>query len=111
LAAANIANTALYVSISATDEKLQLIRTILDLKYILVQHDEVFIDQIEQYERIRTTHNHLSDAVYKKAAQLGKYIATQSPLMEGRLELLHYFKEQSVTYEYHRYGSITETPE
>ena len=111
LAAANIANTALYVSISATDEKLQLIRTILDLKYILVQHDEVFIDQIEQYERIRTTHNHLSDAVYKKAAQLGKYIATQSPLMEGRLELLHYFKEQSVTYEYHRYGSITETLE
>jgi RHH-type proline utilization regulon transcriptional repressor/proline dehydrogenase/delta 1-pyrroline-5-carboxylate dehydrogenase len=49
--------------------------------------------------------------VYKKAAELGKHIAMQKPLNEGRLELLHYVKEQSIAFEYHRYGSITETPE
>ena len=45
---------------------------------------------------------------YKKAAKLGKYIATAKPLLEGRLELLHYLREQSISYEYHRYGSFSE---
>lgn len=111
LAAARIADVPLYVSISAMDEKLNLLRTIIDIKYILVQHHEVFIDQMDRFERIRTTHCQLPEAIYRKAAKIGKYIANQTPLVEGRLELLHYFKEQSVTYEYHRYGSITETPE
>jgi len=38
----------------------------------------------------------------------GKYVATAKPLVEGRLEMLHYLKEQSIAFEYHRYGSITE---
>jgi RHH-type proline utilization regulon transcriptional repressor/proline dehydrogenase/delta 1-pyrroline-5-carboxylate dehydrogenase len=63
-----------------------------------------------KYERIRTCSSDLSIDVYKNAAKLGLYIAMQKPLVEGRLELLHYVKEQSVTFEYHRYGSITEMP-
>ena len=31
-----------------------------------------------------------------------------APVTEGRIELLHYLKEQSISYEYHRYGSITD---
>ena len=70
------------------------------------QSANVFIQEMETYERIRTCTTALSDAFYDKAAGLGKHIANQKPLVEGRLELLHYLKEQSVTYEYHRYGSI-----
>jgi RHH-type proline utilization regulon transcriptional repressor/proline dehydrogenase/delta 1-pyrroline-5-carboxylate dehydrogenase len=50
----------------------------------------------------------LTDAFYRKAAILGKYIANRKPLPEGRPELLLYLKEQSIAHEYHRYGSIFE---
>ena len=45
---------------------------------------------------------------YNEAAKLGSYIAMAQPLAEGRVELLHYLKEQSISYEYHRYGSFAE---
>ena len=48
--------------------------------------------------------------VYEAAARINKYIATAAPVKEGRVELIHYIKEQSITVEYHRYGSITEVP-
>jgi RHH-type proline utilization regulon transcriptional repressor/proline dehydrogenase/delta 1-pyrroline-5-carboxylate dehydrogenase len=40
------------------------------------------------------------------AAQLGLHIADAPVLACGRLELLHYLREQSVSVEYHRYGQI-----
>ena len=63
---------------------------------------------MNDYERVRTCSDQLSAEFYRKAALLGKYVATAKPLVEGRLELLHYLKEQSIAFEYHRYGSITE---
>lgn len=47
-----------------------------------------------------------SDALYHAVAKRGLYIAHHKPLVEGRVELLNYVKEQSVSYEYHRYGSV-----
>ena len=61
---------------------------------------------MDKYERIRIASTEVSEALYQKAATLGKYIADKKPLVEGRLELLHYLKEQSIAREYHRYGSI-----
>jgi len=63
---------------------------------------------MNNYERVRTCSDQLSAELHHKAAVLGKYVATAKPLVEGRLELLHYLKEQSIAFEYHRYGSITE---
>ncbi len=40
------------------------------------------------------------------AAELGVHIADAPVLPVGRLELLHYVREQSVCIEYHRYGQI-----
>ena len=31
-----------------------------------------------------------------------KYIATAKPVKNGRVELIHYIKEQSISFEYHR---------
>lgn len=109
LYAALVAKTPLTISISANDKKLSAIEkaaaTIGRVK--LVVEDEVaFIDSMNKYERIRACSTDLPDVIYKKAAELGKHIATNKPLIEGRLELLHYLKEQSIACEYHRYGSI-----
>lgn len=80
-------------------------------KAIAVQSEEEFVAEMKQYERIRTCSAELSDAVYGEAARLGLYIATATPVSEGRIEMLHYLKEQSISYEYHRYGSIIEEPQ
>lgn len=109
LLAANIAKTPLVVSVSPDDEKLQSIEKaamiILGI-HIRMQDKDKFIADMEKYERIRTATPNLSDACYQKAAELGKHIASAKPLVEGRIELLHYLKEQSIAFEYHRYGSI-----
>ncbi len=110
LAATKISKTPLFVSISEADSKLNLIKTLVKADVLMIQTETEFVGAINGYERIRTCSSDLSIVVYNEAARLGKYIAMQQPLVEGRLELLHYLKEQSVTYEYHRYGSITEKP-
>ena len=37
-------------------------------------------------------------------------VLTAKPVKDGRVELIHYIKEQSISFEYHRYGSILEVP-
>jgi RHH-type proline utilization regulon transcriptional repressor/proline dehydrogenase/delta 1-pyrroline-5-carboxylate dehydrogenase len=109
LLAAHIAKTPLIVSLSEDNPNKQAIeKAVSSLSGIIlkVQSEAEFIVEMDKYERIRTCSGDLSDAFYRKAAELGKYIANTKPLVEGRLELLHYLKEQSITYEYHRYGSI-----
>ena len=109
--AANTANTSLTVSISENHPKLAVIRkavsALAGIKKV-IQEEAGFIEDMEKYERIRVVSTKTSDALYQKAAQLGKYLADRKPLVEGRVELLHYLKEQSISYEYHRYGSIFE---
>ena len=109
LSAATTAKTPVTISISGADSKLLAIEkaavTLLGI-VIKMQDEERFAEEMGNYERIRTCSPDISDAIYKKAAKLGKHIASNKPLAEGRLELLHYLKEQSIAYEYHRYGSI-----
>lgn len=112
IAASNIAGTPVTLSITEKDSKLEALRKGIDKECIIkIQSDDEFLNDMEQYERIRTCSSRLPYELYKQAARLGKYIATAKPLIEGRVELLHYLKEQSIAFEYHRYGSITDIME
>jgi RHH-type proline utilization regulon transcriptional repressor/proline dehydrogenase/delta 1-pyrroline-5-carboxylate dehydrogenase len=109
MAASHLAKTPLTVSVSADSPHLEVIEKAAALLpgTALVREDEqAFIDALARYERIRTCSAGLSDALYEQAARLGRHVADSRPLVEGRLEMLHYLKEQSIAYEYHRYGSI-----
>ena len=114
IVAACVADTPITVSVEETDKErissnISALTTNKVIRFEITTQDEPsFIDEMSKYERIRTCSPHISDEIYKKAAELGKYIATAPPVAEGRVELLHYLKEQSITFEYHRYGSITE---
>jgi len=109
LAAARIANAKLRISISKYDPKLDTLQSAVGKDFqIIVQTEAEFLIEMDKYERIRTCSSSLQYEYYKKAAETGLYIANVQPLIEGRLELLHYLKEQSIAFEYHRYGSITE---
>ena len=110
LAAANIAKTPITVSINSDDPKFYILKKMSDKKLtIKVQTESEFLNEMNDYERIRTCSNSISKEFYLRAAKLGKYVAMAKPTIEGRLEMLHYLKEQSISFEYHRYGSIAET--
>ena len=110
LAASGIAKTPMAISISAGDSNLELLKkaAAIGKNKVVEQEEAQFLAEMDSYERVRTCSASLSDEFYKRAAVLGKHVASNPVLAEGRLELLHYLKEQSVSYEYHRYGSITE---
>ena len=63
------------------------------------------ITTMPEYERIRTCTPDILLSMYQRAAETNKYIATAAPVKQDRVELIHYIKEQSISYEYHRYGS------
>ena len=69
-----------------------------------------FLQSMSGYERVRTCSAAIPMEMYEVAACNNQYIATALPVKDGRVELIHYIKEQSVTFEYHRYGSISEVP-
>ena len=65
----------------------------------------------DMYSKQRLSKLHRYRAVmYEFAAQHDKFICTDVPVKNGRIELIHYIKEQSVSFEYHRYGSFSEVP-
>ena len=107
--AAKTAHTPLTVSVDPTDPKRESVRE-LDAK-VVEQNMWEFIASMASFERVRTLSADLPLEIYQAAAGLNKYIATAPVVTRGRVELLHYVKEQSIAHEYHRYGSITEVPE
>ena len=47
-----------------------------------------------------------SRKVLTAAAQTGFYIARTPVMMDGRVELLQYYRQQSICHNYHRYGNL-----
>ncbi len=105
--AAKLVGTPLTISLSRSHEGL--VTGIKDA-HILYQEFEEFIDGIGNFERIRTITDNIPMRLLEEAAHKDKYIAQGKPLCCGRMELIHYIKEQSIAFEYHRYGSIIEAP-
>lgn len=106
--AAKTALTPLTFSIDTLDERA---KALMDDGYKVVAEPlATFLDGMDGYERIRTASPHIPKEMYERAAAIDKYIATAPPVRQGRVELIHYIKEQSITFEYHRYGSIQEIP-
>ena len=109
LAAAYVPDISMTISISPDcrhREKLESSMKEWGKTLIKIESEDEFLRGMDQYERIRTLSADLSNAFYQKAAELGKYIANTRVLGEGRIDLLFLFKEQSISKEYHRYGSI-----
>lgn len=71
--------------------------------------DSDLIRLMAQVKRIRyAAPERVPAQVSEAAAATGFYIARTPVMMEGRIELLQYFQEQSVSDSYHRYGNLGE---
>ena len=73
------------------------------------ERDKDLIGRISEIDRIRyAAPDRVSMEVYQAAAETGFYIARSPVMMEGRIELLHYYRQQSICHTYHRYGNLGE---
>jgi len=71
--------------------------------------DNDLIAIMPEVQRIRyAAPDRVTDIVLQAAAQTGFYIARTPVMMEGRIEMLQYFQEQSICNNYHRYGNLGE---
>ncbi len=71
------------------------------------ENEEEFIKNFEKIDRIIYSDiSKVTPLVFNEAAKIAKFIVRQKPMMEGRLELLNYLQEQSISYSYHRYGNL-----
>jgi RHH-type proline utilization regulon transcriptional repressor/proline dehydrogenase/delta 1-pyrroline-5-carboxylate dehydrogenase len=76
---------------------------------MLRQSDAELIETMPKVQRIRyASSDRVPSAVMQAAAKTGFYISRTKVFMEGRLELLQYFREQSICDNYHRYGNLGE---
>lgn len=104
--AAQICGTPLTVSMDPGDKRPKLVERLQRLcARVKTESLDAFIESMPGYERIRTCSPDVPEAMYRRAAETNKFIATEVPVKDGRVELIHYLKEQSIAFEYHRYGS------
>ncbi len=74
---------------------------------VFQEPDDRLIKSISKVDRIRyAVPERVPLAVFEAAAQTGFYIARTPVMMDGRLELLQYFQQQSICNNYHRYGNL-----
>jgi len=74
---------------------------------VFQETDEDLIAAIPKIDRIRyAAPGRVPQEVFAAAAETGFYIARTPVRTEGRLELLHYYRQQSVCTNYHRYGNL-----
>lgn len=104
----------LHISIPRKSKKIKLI-WLESKKHSFIGKDDTFtrddeaklISKIHTVQRVRFLHpNNVTQNIYEAIADKAIYIASENFVSHGRLELMHYFIEQSISNSYHRYGNL-----
>ena len=104
----------LHISIPKKSRKAELIwleskqNSFIGKKDTFTRDDEdALIEKIPEVQRVRFLHPvNVSQNIYNEIADKAIYIASENFVSHGRLELMHYFIEQSISNSYHRYGNL-----
>jgi len=79
---------------------------------MIYESDEHLAEKLHSIDRIRyAAPERVPDGLFREAAKNGFFISRSPVYMEGHLELLHYFRQQSICDNYHRYGNLGERGE
>ena len=85
------------------------VKDLCDSAKLLTESDHELSVRLSEIERVRYAyHDRVPEVMHKAAAKLGKHISRNVPLAEGRIEMLRYLREQSLSVDYHRYGNTGE---
>ena len=76
---------------------------------VFSESDKNMTDSLTNVNRIRySAPGRVPREVFEAAAEIGFYISRTPVMMDGRLELLQYYQQQSLSHNYHRYGNLGE---
>lgn len=76
---------------------------------LVEESDDALADAVRMFqtERVRyAAPDRVPDGVRRAVATVGQFVSASPVLAVGRLELLHYVREQSLCIDYHRYGNL-----
>ena len=112
IAAAKMVGAKVYVSIP-NNPKSEALLYLQEKKSVLLDADDTFALEdatalakvMPSVQRIRFLQPP-NISVYEAVAKDALYIATEPFIEHGRIELMHYFIEQSISDSYHRYGNL-----
>ncbi len=112
IAAAKMVGAKVYVSIP-NNPKGEALLYLQEKKSFLLENNDTFVLEdenalakaMQSVERIRFLQPP-DISVYESVAEYSLYIATDPFIEHGRMELMHYFIEQSISDSYHRYGNL-----
>ncbi len=108
--AAKISGVKFKVSIEKNEAIKKFLKNAIELlsaNDIVEESNENMVKTIANFDRIIYSDiNKVPELVFKEASKSLTFIVRQKPMMEGRLELLNYFMEQSISHSFHRYGNI-----
>jgi len=93
----------------ATDWLRELTRSWLGAVDFIEESDDELAAQIRdcQTDRVRYAGpERVTAIIHRAAAESGVYLAHAPVLAQGRVELLWYLREQSLSIDYHRYGNL-----
>lgn len=112
IAAVKMSNAQLKISLpeEITSDQLKWletnINTLLDDADSMSYDDEKsLIVHIKNSARVRILGD-VSDSIYDKIASNAIYLSSEPYVAHGRIEMMHYYIEQSVSDSYHRYGNL-----
>ncbi|PID48307.1 MAG: aldehyde dehydrogenase [Proteobacteria bacterium] len=112
--ATKVSKVSLHVSVdaSANSNAISFLfenkDSIFDKEDVLLrENEESFVSSAQDTQRVLYAKiEKVSDYVYEQMSKIPIFIVRHQPFMDGRLELLNYFEEQSVSHSYHRYGNL-----
>lgn len=114
IAAVKMSGAALRISIpkAPNSEALLYLKDktmlLLDTTDLVVEENEkALIKAIAKADRIRFLKpENVTQNIYQALADKAIYISSAPFIGHGRIELMHYFREQSISDSYHRYGNL-----
>jgi RHH-type proline utilization regulon transcriptional repressor/proline dehydrogenase/delta 1-pyrroline-5-carboxylate dehydrogenase len=84
-------------------------RRFINGNHVLNELDKELVKSIPIIDRVRyAAPERVPQDVRRAAAETGFYIARTPVMMDGRIELLQYYRQQSICNNYHRYGNLGE---
>ncbi len=84
-------------------------RTLIGKAPVFMETDQDLAGSIPGVDRIRYAGpDRVPKLIFSTAAEHGFYIARTPVMMEGRIELLQYYRQQSICHDYHRCGNLGE---
>lgn len=114
IAAVKMSGSQLHISIPASPQSKSLLwlssqrdRLLDDGDSFVMQDTTSLLRAMREVERIRFLNpENISSEIYNDVAKEALYIASEPFVSHGRIELMHYFIEQSISDSFHRYGNL-----